>query len=79
MAGNPLTPAFLLLKLFLFYPLLTVCKWVCADFSCYFSGTPHPGGLSPHFFGVHLLDPSNKNQIGTSILIAQYLFSWTLL
>ena len=28
------------------------------------SGTPHLGGLSPHFFGVYLLDPSNQNQIG---------------
>lgn len=44
----------------LYFRVLTWCGWVGTGNMALPSGIPCFGGWDPHFFGVHLLDPSNK-------------------
>ena len=51
------------LKVNFFSLLLTVCKWVVTGLQVTFMGFPTSVGRIPLFLGVHLLDPSNKNNL----------------
>lgn len=57
----------LLLKLSI-YCSLTWCVWVGIGMFLFCGIPPYPWLGSPIFFGVHLLDPSNQNQIEVYLL-----------